>query len=150
MNDPLADLKDIHLPDAITWWPLAPGWWLLMLAIILLVAALTACYHFWKKRAYRRLALQELEEITANTDSTTNTDHYLETIAGLIRRTAIAGSTDKQIAHWQGSQWQEYLQQHMPEDQAQLIAVSRYQANHSVDKLQLANAARQWIKEHKA
>ena len=21
-------LRDLHLPDAISWWPLAPGWWL--------------------------------------------------------------------------------------------------------------------------
>jgi len=27
-------LKDIHLPDAITWWPLAIGWWLLIVMVI--------------------------------------------------------------------------------------------------------------------
>ncbi len=20
-------LRDLHLPDAVGWWPLAPGWW---------------------------------------------------------------------------------------------------------------------------
>ena len=28
-------LRDLHLPDAISWWPLAPGWWIVLgLALI--------------------------------------------------------------------------------------------------------------------
>jgi len=26
----LSDLRDIHLPGAVTLWPLAPGWWLIL------------------------------------------------------------------------------------------------------------------------
>ncbi|MBV1912177.1 MAG: DUF4381 domain-containing protein, partial [Cycloclasticus sp.] len=33
MNEELP-LRDIHLPDAITWWPPAIGWWLLLAVII--------------------------------------------------------------------------------------------------------------------
>jgi hypothetical protein len=29
-NIDLSQLKDIHLPDDISWWPLAIGWWLLI------------------------------------------------------------------------------------------------------------------------
>ncbi|WP_185962589.1 DUF4381 domain-containing protein [Thalassomonas sp. M1454] len=32
--DPLAQLKDIHLPEQINQWPIAIGWWLLLLSII--------------------------------------------------------------------------------------------------------------------
>ncbi len=149
MSDPLADLKDIHLPDAISWWPLAPGWWLLIFLVITLIILAVISYQFWKKRIYRRLALQELEELAAN-NSDIDENNYLESIACLIRRTAIAGTSDKQLAHWQGSQWQDYLQKSMPEDQARLIAISRYQANKNINKQQLTDAAKQWIKGHKA
>ena len=30
MNENALPLRDLHLPDAIGWWPLAPGWWVLI------------------------------------------------------------------------------------------------------------------------
>jgi hypothetical protein len=34
-TDPLAQLRDIHLPEAVSWWPLAIGWWLVAIVCIL-------------------------------------------------------------------------------------------------------------------
>jgi len=30
-------IRDIHLPDAISWWPLAPGWWGLLALIVIAI-----------------------------------------------------------------------------------------------------------------
>ncbi|MGB4246521.1 MAG: DUF4381 family protein, partial [Pseudohongiellaceae bacterium] len=35
--DPLSQLADIHLPEPIGFWPPAPGWWVLL--VLLLVVA---------------------------------------------------------------------------------------------------------------
>ena len=34
-QDPLSQLRDIHTPDPISWWPLAPGWWILAGLVII-------------------------------------------------------------------------------------------------------------------
>lgn len=149
MSDPLADLKDIHLPDPVSWWPPAPGWWALVVLTILLVLLIIFGYKQWQKNAYRRLALKELNDIATNMNET-DAGHYLDTIAELIRRTALAAPVNQPIAHWQGTKWLEYLQQHMPEEQAHTIAIDRYQPLIDIDKEKLTNATRQWIKGHKS
>ena len=35
-TDPLAELRDIHLPPEIGWWPPAYGWWILITALLTL------------------------------------------------------------------------------------------------------------------
>lgn len=149
MTDPLADLKDIHLPDPVSWWPPAPGWWIALALAMLLVLALVLFYQkVWKKRHYRRLALQELEQLIASdSDATT----LLEAVASLLRRTAMAGSSHAALARLQGREWQEYLQRQMPEEQARLIAIGRYQPTPpDFDKQALFAAARHWIRRHRS
>ncbi len=151
-GDPLAELKDIHLPADISWWPLAPGWWMLMILCIVLLAGSYGFYHFViKKRAYRKAALKELDLLgTAALDP----NAYIESVAAIIRRTAICTEKNQsgvtRVAQLQGKAWQEYLQQAMPAEQAQIIAVSRYQPVQSLDGQALQKAAREWIKGHKA
>ncbi|GJL83425.1 MAG: hypothetical protein DHS20C01_30590 [marine bacterium B5-7] len=36
-TDPLATLRDIHLPDDPSWWPPAIGWWALVIVLIAVV-----------------------------------------------------------------------------------------------------------------
>lgn len=62
--DPLNQLHDIVEAQAITWWPLAIGWWVM---IVVAVFAITAtAIHLFKKHQrlrYKREALQELQEL---------------------------------------------------------------------------------------
>lgn len=65
MNNPLAQLKDIHTPDSISQWPPAYGWWLLTLVIIGLAVWLTLVlikYH--KRNLAKRQAINELNALS--------------------------------------------------------------------------------------
>ena len=54
MQETELPLKDIHLPDAISWWPPAIGWWLLALLIPILIV-----FSYWLyKRLTRKTALK--------------------------------------------------------------------------------------------
>ncbi|MDE0747891.1 MAG: DUF4381 domain-containing protein [Porticoccaceae bacterium] len=67
-NDPLAQLRDIHLPEPILWWPLAPGWWVL---IILCLGTFTwlaiKAVQRYQANLYRRQAQQKLSLLNDNT-----------------------------------------------------------------------------------
>ena len=59
--DPLAQLRDIHLPDPISGWPPGPGWWLLALLLLTVLAVLGTW--LWRRRrenAWRREATETL------------------------------------------------------------------------------------------
>ncbi len=56
-------LKDIHLPDAVGYWPLAPGWWLLLGLLVLLITIIYLSWRFWKRHSMRRLAIARLDEL---------------------------------------------------------------------------------------
>ena len=69
MNDNLPELRDIHLPqDAVSVWPLAYGWWLVLAAIILVIAViyLVRLYRIKSKKLYAIKLLDALEKKTAS------------------------------------------------------------------------------------
>ena len=61
-TDPLAQLRDIHLPEAISWWPLAFGWWVIVIICLLAIAlSLRYLIKTFVNRRYRRQALAKLK-----------------------------------------------------------------------------------------
>ena len=62
--DPLNQLHDIVEAQAITWWPLAIGWWFLIIVVLFAITAATI-YLIKKhqKLLYKREALHELQEL---------------------------------------------------------------------------------------
>ena len=60
MNNPLADLKDIHVPADLGWWPPAYGWWLLTLMILSLLGWLIffSIKHYQQNLAKRQTLIE--------------------------------------------------------------------------------------------
>ena len=58
---PLDQLKDIHLPDPVSIWPLAWPWWAMLIALVSLIAFSVYRYN---KNQWRRQALKQLSTIT--------------------------------------------------------------------------------------
>ena len=66
-TDPLSQLKDIHLPEPIGFWPPAPGWWLLFFLLCLAIYfGGKALYAAWRKRRACSFALRELDKSMAS------------------------------------------------------------------------------------
>jgi hypothetical protein len=82
-GDPLAELRGIHLPDPISWWPLAPGWWVLIIIFIGgLSWALWQLLKSYNNNLYRRQAMAQLLQIKhdLNLTSTQRLVMILETL----------------------------------------------------------------------
>jgi len=52
----LDQLQDIQLPTAVSWWPPAPGWWLLGLLVLALAATALVLLRRRQRLRYRRSA----------------------------------------------------------------------------------------------
>ena len=105
-------LKDIHLPDTIGWWPPAPGWWLLPLALILLILAVRYAYcRFTEKTAVK--SAQKL--LLVLRQQSLEPEQILSEISSLLRRTAITLDSRNQVASLHGQSWLAYLDRNLPD-----------------------------------
>jgi hypothetical protein len=106
-------LRDLHLPDAIGWWPPAMGWWILLIAV---PSLLFFCY--WLiKRITRKTAIKSgtrhLAAIKQNPDL--NDFQKLQKISMLVRRITISHFSRTESASLTGQQWLSFLDKNMPD-----------------------------------
>ena len=91
MNAGLLELRDIHLPEAVSWWPPAPGWWVLLL--VFSGVAFWWARWYWNGRGRRRVireARQEFAEICARYHHDHCAERLLAELSILLRRVAIS------------------------------------------------------------
>ena len=118
MDNPTAtlDLKDIHLPDPLSWWPLAPGWWII-LGIVWAITLLG--WFFWRYKQRTRLqnvALAELDQLEAAYGIHQDSHRLTGELSALLRRVCLAPQGVGQplteqpgVAGLSGTAWLNYL-----------------------------------------
>ncbi len=148
--NPLDQLRDIHLPSSVQWWPLAIGWWLLAGLVLALVFA------FWwhrKKNKNQRLmvnhSLEALVQLERN--ETLDSEKWLQALSTLIRRIVINLHGRKAAAGLVGDQWLNYLDQHaktndFSEGAGKVLAAQPYQQSTSYDRKALSGLVQKWVK----
>ena len=100
------ELRDIHLPAPPSWWPPAPGWWLLaILAITLCIFLLRYCYRMRQRRLRRRALLAEFERTASASQS--NLPALAAALSAFLRRLAM--HTTPSAATLAGEAWLAHL-----------------------------------------
>jgi hypothetical protein len=152
-QDPLADLHPLRLPAEISWWPLAPGWWLVICAVALLLAALAYWWHKYRQRtAYRRAALDQLTKINTLEEQ----DAWLTQTNALLKSVAVYAFPARDIAALSGGPWLAFLNGSCGSSKhGTLFPESFASAVYSpvpaaLKKDQLQQASRHWITQHRS
>ncbi len=153
-QDPLANLHPLRQPEAIGWWPLAPGWWIL-LALTILVAGL-AVYLLrrrYKRNLYRRRALRQLQSLHSRYQADGNAGDFLGEVNALLKSVALLAFPRAGLASQHGEAWRQFLNRSLP-PAVQLPAQfddAAYRAEvPDIDIPLVHSAAAHWIRKHRA
>lgn len=156
-SDALSELADIRMPGEISWWPLAPGWWVLLAILVVL-----AIYGAW--RLQKRLVLQrrlggavtELTKARAvlNMAGDSNMEQrliYVNSVNAVLRRVAMLHMDHNRVAGLSGQHWISFLREHdkaglLTPALSEVLSQGRFAPRCDVDADALERMAREWIK----
>ena len=143
-------LRDIHLPGAISWWPPAIGWWILL-------ALLIAAFIFIPK-LYRRVTFIPLKKVANTTfkniidkyKNNNNDSQFIIETSQFLRQTAMSYCGREDVAQLTGEKWVQALnkltdQAHFNDEIKQTLINAPYQKNSRIDAEQLINAVQNWL-----
>jgi hypothetical protein len=140
-------LREIHLPEAINWWPPAIGWWLVLLACFFIAWLV----HYITRPTAIKAAKKQLLEIKQ--DNSSEDIHKLAKISELLRRVAISNSPRSDCASLTGQAWLEYLDKTLI-DKPFTQGAGQYLANahfkkipdNNIDITKIINICEKWLK----
>jgi hypothetical protein len=150
-SDPLAQLRDIHLPEAVSWWPLAPGWW--VLAALLVAGFAYTGHYLWQCHqafSYRRQALQQIKQLPNNSQH-----QRITALFALLKRVAVSAYPELNLSSLSQAEFIDFLKKTTPKagfDQLPTNWQTLFYANNSEVPVELVNqlllSGTRWIKHH--
>ena len=150
-TNPLADLRDIHLPEPVSWWPPAPGWWLLAALSLVVIAGLLWLWRYRRRQTPRRVALAELTRLRADFQRDGDGAAIAAGISTLLRRLALAHFPRTQVAGLVGDAWLQFLDRSGGDNQfsagpGRALIRASYRPTEAFEIEALLNVAEAWIK----
>ncbi|MGD9637447.1 MAG: DUF4381 domain-containing protein [Alphaproteobacteria bacterium] len=152
----LSDLRDIHLPEEISIFPLAYGWWLVLGIVILLILSPWFIKSFNKIYALtlRKKALRELLELEKRYNQNNDFQALASAVSRLIKRIALLNYDKEYIAKLYDKSWADFLVKtgfNNP-DLAQTISCAAYlnKDNFSckTNNIVLLELTKKWIRQN--
>jgi hypothetical protein len=157
----LDDLQPLHLPDAVSIWPLAPGWWILI-SLPFVIAAIVMLIAWYKKRpkkrAYNALkALRnKLNELSKDEPSNDAYFILLQELNQLLKSISLLLNPKGDTAKLSGQSWANHLGKSegiFTAEQLSLLSSGIYAPTEKieVDKHILTNlltSSQKWIRKY--
>lgn len=140
----LNDMRDIVVTEPVSWWPLAPGWYVLFfaLALVLIWSALKSIKR-WRQAAYLRQAMHELDRTLPSE------------LPGLVKRVCLSKWPRTEVATLSGDRLLHWLDQsgntkEFTTGSGQLLLALSYHPQHNIcqesdEYQQLIKLLKHWI-----
>lgn len=153
-DDPLSQLRDIHLPPTGGFWPPAAGWWVLALAALITAGLLLWLgYRFYRRNHWLRLANAELARLEA---SAAKEPAWFAQLNTLLKRAARERYPEERPETQSGQQWVTCLLSHLPGDAsnrqadiADKLVKSAWLPEPATEPAQALAFARAWLEAQK-
>lgn len=153
----LQNLEPIIAPEPVAFWPLQPGWYVVIAILLALLGyGIYRYIQYKKKNAYRKRALQELNNIREQTFK----KELIVQVNELLKVTALYGYPRNEVAGLTGLKWLNFLEatetkSKFSQSPGTLLAQASYM---SLNKLEVSDEewqnlvlmSKQWIKSHKS
>ncbi len=152
-TDPLDKLKDIHLPDAVSWWPLALGWWVLLVLCLTIIVLGIYLYIRSQRQTRQEIIIEQALQLfdTLQTQSLSAKTLIAE-LSALLRRTAISLYGREIIANLAGRNWLLFLNEYgstkaFTEGVGQAFADQPYRPKVDYHRQALLGLTHDWLKK---
>lgn len=147
-------MKDIHLPEPVSWWPPAVGWWLLPVAVmligVLVWTSITTARRMLARRRLRRQALGELQHIRRELETGGDAARAMERLSVLLRRVAVTVLPGRGVAGTVGRDRVDWLCRTGPAgldgDSLEALIEAPYRPAADVVPQRVFDAAARWIR----
>lgn len=152
-QDPLSALHPLREPVLVGWWPPAPGWWVLLgMLLLLLLGMALFLWRRYRRNAYRRQALRQLQAIQAQYRQDGDSSRCIAAVNALLKSVALVAYPRRDVAASSGREWLAFLNGALdPAEQLESGFVDVIYNPHSrgPDLEQVQHSARSWIRRHK-
>ena len=143
-------LKDIHLPEVSLWWPLATGWWLLLILLFLFIFYAPRLLRWLRWKPVKTLALRELVRIRDDMNEDLDRQKVLREISVLLRRTVISYCGRADSASITGKRWVQQLKQLSGDEcftaeQSEWLSVGQYKPSAACDLQAMLQSCENWL-----
>lgn len=145
-------LRDIQLPEPVSWWPPALGWWLLTAVLVVVAVVITRLLKVKQaKWRFQRESLARLEASYRAWQQTEDADAYIDSASALLRQIAIAYGGRARVAHLSGDPYLAYLGElsvgGVGRGMQRHLGTDRYRKNRTaIDVDTLHNEFKLWLK----
>lgn len=146
-------LHDIHIPPSIKMWPLAIGWWLLIIGSFCFVGIFGFAIFYLKHFRIKKTLLDACKNIQQQYEFDHNAAKALNALSILLKRAALQYYPRDQVAGLHGEEWLKFLSNTSKKIDVyktqELFEKMVYQKNIEVDISQAFEMVKKWIEQQR-